>query len=378
MKEKPRLSILIVDDNSRNLQILAEILSQSKYRVAMAKDGLKALNFVSKMKPDLVLLDVMMPGMDGFDVCRRMKSENSTKDIPVIFISALKDTSDKIRGFEAGGVDYIIKPFSKEEVLARVDVHLKLKKAREELKSTNMLLSSANAARDKLFAIIAHDLRGSIGSLGKMLEMMSNKNAAHDTVREAEFIRKLGTSAKRTCDLLENLLSWARSQRGEFDYYPQETDIAQIVDVTIGSLRSIAEEKSIRLYSLVPETLPVYADVDMTMLVVRNLVSNALKFTPENGEVKIRAVAKNDFVEVSVADTGVGIPGENIDKLFRIDEHYTTCGTKNERGTGLGLLLCMEFVQKNRGTLRVESRENEGSRFVFTLPAGPFNDLTMH
>jgi two-component system sensor histidine kinase/response regulator len=368
-------SVLIVDDNTKNLQVLADILRGKKYKIATAKNGIKALKFINKIKPDIILLDIMMPEMDGIEVCQRLKQSIATKDIPVIFISALADTSDKIKGFEAGGVDYITKPFHKEEVFARVNVHLKLQKTREELKAANTLLTRANATKDKLFSIIAHDLRGPIGSLTGILETLVEQPDLLDRDQQSMIMNDFRISVKNTYHLLENLLSWANSQRGKITYHPENVRLADIIEANARLMSQIARDKSIQFYVEVPEDIYVYADPDMLLVVLRNLISNAFKFTPEFGQVKVTARPMENQVEICVSDTGVGISEGDMDKLFRFDINFTTPGTRNERGSGLGLLLCKEFVEKNGGTIWVESRKNEGSRFIVALTKPEQNNL---
>ena len=363
-------TILIVDDNPHNLQVLANILREAGYRVATAKDGGKALTFAEKRRPDLILLDVMMPEMDGFEVCRRLKASPDTQEIPVLFISALTETADKVNGFAAGGLDYITKPFQKEEVLARVHAHLSLKHAREALEGANRDLRRANATKDKLFSIIGHDLRGPIGSLIHLLEVMAENPETLTPEEQAAVLKNLYASAKGTYHLLENLLSWARSQRGVIQRNPSDFRLAERVGTSFRQLGGIARDKSITLRSAVTDDITVHADADMVLLVIRNLVSNAIKFVPEGGEVTVSAEPGEGEITVSVADTGVGIPEENRSLLFRSDTHLTTRGTHDEKGSGLGLMLCRNLVEQNGGTIRVEERPGGGSVFRFTLPPG--------
>jgi len=373
MTEDAPFAVLIVDDNVQNLQVLADILRGGNFKIAMVKDGFKALDFVSRKKPDLVLLDIMMPEIDGYEVCTRLKADKESRDIPVIFISALSDTENKIKGFGVGGVDYITKPFQRDEVYARVNAHLRLKRANEKLKTANEMLREANAAKDKLFSVIAHDLRGPIGSLCQTVEIMSE--APDDLKRDlqAELLKSLSISVKGVHYLLENLLYWAGSQSGQMPFHPGPVRLSDIVSPNIGLLDSIARSKNIRLISeIMPdsegqETL-IWADREMMEIVVRNLLSNAMKFTPDSGNISISAVRKADEVEVSVRDTGVGIKAENIGRLFHLHDHFSTRGTRSEKGSGLGLLLCKEFTEKNSGRIWVESTEGKGSDFRFTLP----------
>jgi signal transduction histidine kinase len=199
--------------------------------------------------------------------------------------------------------------------------------------------------------------------------MMVTQPELFDEERRTAFINELGSSAKRTWLLLEDLLYWARSQQGETVYRPSALNVSELAERSIRLLAPAAKAKSVRLHSEIRTPVTVFADKDMIMTVIRNLISNALKFTPESGEIRISAVSDGKTAEISVSDTGVGISKENINRLFRSDETFTTSGIRNEKGLGFGLMLCKEFVEKNRGKIRAESTEGTGSLFVFTLPA---------
>ena len=353
-------SILIIDDGPTNLHVLEKILRPEKYETILASDGIKGLELAQSEIPDLILLDIMMPQINGFEVCKRLKQDPVTQDIPVIFISAIHEISEKVKGFRIGGVDYITKPIQREEVVARVDVHLNLKRSREAL-------TNANAAKDRLMAIIGHDLRGPLGSLMQALDMLIKFDDQLDKQKRLDMMAELHNSSKRIFNLLENTLCWARSQRGDILYQPANLEIKTIIDDNIRLLGDLAEDKAIRLNCDVHEALSVYADKNMLTIVLRNLISNALKFTPEAGKVKVTAVVKQEFVEIAVVDNGVGISSENRAKLFDLENHFTTFGTMNERGSGLGLLLCKEFVEKNGGNIRMENVKKGGSAFKFTV-----------
>lgn len=361
-------TVLIVDDNAQNLQVLANILRERRFRVATARDGLKALDFLQKRKPDVILLDIMMPGMNGFEVCRRLKADDGSKDIPVLFISALTETDDKLKGFEAGALDYITKPFQKEEVFARVNAHLNLKRAQEATQAANAALKKANATKDKLFSIISHDIRSPLGGLLNSLELLTEKWDVLPDATKTEILTDLHGSVKSAFDLMENMLCWANAQRGKIDFQPENAPLRQIVDNNLRVLAGVAREKSVRIGTDIDPNLLVFADLNMAMIVLRNLIANAVKFTPEGGRIDVTAEAGETEVAVSVADTGVGIGRERLPRLFQIDDHFTTPGTRNEKGSGLGLLLCREFVERNSGRIWAEDRPGAGAVFTFTLP----------
>ena len=192
-------TILLVDDVAANLKLLGEILSTEGYKIRQVTSGLQALKVASIEKPDLILLDIMMPGMDGFEVCRQLKLNEGLKDIPVIFISALNDTENIVKALAAGGVDYINKPFQEQEVLARVRTHLKLR-------CQNRELFELNATKDRFFSIIAHDLRGPLGGFMGLTEIMADENQYFTAGERAEMMSDLRQSARNTFTLLENLL----------------------------------------------------------------------------------------------------------------------------------------------------------------------------
>ncbi len=358
MTETPH--ILIVDDTVINLQILGKILIDSGYHVTAAKSGHEALDFLQKKVPDMILLDVMMPAMDGFELCRKIKSNPATAQVPVIFITALTETKDKITGFRSGAVDYITKPLQPEEVLARVGTHLEIERQRRELED---LL----ATKDVFFSIISHDLRSPLSGLKSMCDLFTRRiDTFDDTLK-----RVVGEGNKLInllLDLTENLLLWAMSQRGEIELRPEKINLSELAGRIIPLYEAAADQKQITISSSVPSGLSVLADGNMLQTVLRNLISNAIKFTPAGGSVSISALPRDHCVEITVSDTGIGIKPENMGKLFSPGGGMKHQGTAGEKGSGLGLILCRGFVKKNGGTIRAESEPGKGSSFIFTLP----------
>lgn len=574
-----RETIFVVDDEPIILDLLFECLETQGFKVFVNTNGESALKVISQVRPDLILLDVMMPDIDGFEICRRLKANDMTKDIPVIFITALSDTVDKIKGFEMGGVDYIAKPFQLQEVLARIETHLTLqysqkslqeknillqqeiterKQAEEmlqqrnqellllnrigrmfssslefdqvlemalkevqrlldvvsasfwlivpetkelvckqiigpgrekivharlpvgqgitgwvaqhgesvispdisaderhhktvgkqndmsvhsmlsiplqvkgevigvlnlvdprvnhftkndlrvvepiaaaaaiaienarlytmaqqeiserkraeaellvahhELKEKNVQLREANASKDKFFSIISHDLRGPFNALLGYTQLIVEHFETYTQEKLKKYVKTVHTSAERLYALLENLLTWSRIQRGVMEYEPEEIALQEIAEDNIDLFISKAEQKQVVLTSSIPENTCAYADYNMMNTVIRNLVSNALKFTEAGDTIDISACDQETHIEVVVSDTGAGISPEDIPKLFRIDVQYTNVGTAGETGTGLGLILCQDLVEKNGGEIWVESEVGKGTTFRFTLP----------
>jgi CheY-like chemotaxis protein/two-component sensor histidine kinase len=362
-------NILVVDDVPANLKLLDDILNPEGYKIRLAPGGVRALRAADNDKPDLILLDIMMPDMDGFEVCRQLKEHPDLKDIPVIFISALNDTANIVKALKAGGVDYINKPFQAEEVLARVHTHLKLRRQSCELQELI-------AAKDKFFTIIAHDLRGPLISFMGLTQILADKDQDFPQELRADLANELSDHARNTFNLLENLLQWSQMERGLTDFNPEILDLEHVVAQCIKTAADTAHEKQIRITTDILGNPEVFADTNMLQTVIRNLVSNAVKFTPEGGSVTISSVSStNSTILLSVKDTGIGMDAEMQKNIFRIDVDTKRPGTNGERSTGMGLLLCKEFVEKQGGQLWVESTKDEGSAFYFTIPSPIPNEV---
>jgi two-component system, sensor histidine kinase and response regulator len=355
--------VLVVDDNPENLKVLGNILKEHDLSPAFAQNGSKALTSVNKKIPDLILLDIMMPDMDGFEVCKRLKQDEKTKEIPIIFLTAKVETDDVVKGLEFGAIDYVTKPFNSRELMVRVNTHLELKTAKEELQQ-------AIATKDKFFSIIAHDLANLFNASISSSELLVNNTVPLDEKEKIEFLELIHENLEKGYILLQNLLEWARSQTGRLQITPTDLDLQFMVERNMALLDNNAKAKHIQLISDINAKWAV-GDQHTIDTVIRNLLSNAIKFTPQNGKIEISTQQKARQIELSIQDNGVGITPENLDKLFRIDVSCTTRGTAKEKGTGLGLILCKEFVEKNDGTIGVETEAGKGSRFYFRLPLSP-------
>jgi two-component system, sensor histidine kinase and response regulator len=362
MNDRGRASILLVDDNTNNLGVLYRYLDDEGFTVLVSQDGERAIRLARDQKPDLILLDVMLPGMTGFEACEVIKADPATADIPVIFISALADVQDKVRGFQAGGVDYVTKPFQQEEVLARINAHVTIKRQREEL-------DRLNATKDRLFSVIGHDLRGPFMGLLGALELLRDSGDDIDPQTTHELISNLYDSAETTYYLLENLLEWSRSQQRLVEMNRHPIKVGEIIAGTVQLFQAGARQKGIHVSTDVPEHLTAFADRNMIGTVLRNLVSNAVKFTPSGGSVSITARESDRMVEIELRDTGIGIPPKDRDALFSLERSVTRSGTGGEKGSGLGLLLAHDYVARNGGTIDVESNPGDGTCFRVRLPA---------
>lgn len=242
------------------------------------------------------------------------------------------------------------------------------KRSSDEIKKISDELLHLNQTKDKFFTIISHDLKNPFQSINSVLKLMLNENESLTEEEKNNFLHGILNTSAKAYSLLENLLIWSKHQMGKMDFNPERFELSEEIIINIELLKNSASLKNITLTNKIDRGIYVIADRNMLNTVIRNLVTNAIKFTRENGSVEIESKINYDNVEVTVIDNGIGIPAESLSKLFRIDQSISTQGTKNETGTGLGLILCKEFVEKNRGKIRVESDPGIGTRIIFTLP----------
>ena len=361
--------ILVVDDVLSNVLLLKVLLTNEKYNVVTAMNGTQALKMVESELPDLILLDVMMPDISGFEVARQLKEKPAFAQIPIIFLTALNSTADIVKGFQMGANDFISKPFNKEELIIRVKHQISLIAAKRIIFNQNEELKRTIKGRDKLYSVIAHDLRSPMASIKMVLNMLMINLPGEKIGEEMhELLNMANQTTEELFSLLDNLLKWTKSQIGRLNVVPQDIDIVGVSAGVIEIFSMVAELKQIKINLQAPDQLEVRADIDMIKTVIRNLISNALKFSNPGSEVHVVVEEKEEQVIVSVADHGRGIKKEDQSKLLNVDTHYSTFGTKNEEGSGLGLLLCQDFVRKNGGELWFNSEEGEGSVFSFYLP----------
>lgn len=360
--------ILIVDDVVSNVLLLKILLTNEKFQVCTASNGNMCIEMAKSEHPDLILLDVMMPDLNGFDTAVILKKDPETQEIPIIFLTALNNPSDLVKGFQVGANDFLTKPFNKEELVMRVMHQIQLVAAKRIIIRQNEELRRTISNRDKMYSVIAHDLRSPMASIRMVLNLAVNV-VSKEVVGDEIFglLDKANRESEETHDLLDNLLKWTKSQTGRLSVVYQELDLDDIVPGVVDIFRMIAEMKKIDLkYIPADEKLIVHADNDMIKTIIRNFLSNAVKFTPEGKSVEVFYKREGDFARISVRDHGVGIEPDRVEAIFHTGE--TTYGTGGEEGSGLGLQLCQDFARKNGGDARVESTLGEGSTFSFTIP----------
>ncbi len=360
-------NILIVDDEMANIDIIKNALADD-HKVYYSEKPESALKILSRINIDLILLDIMMPEIDGYQLCGILKKDEALKTIPVIFITGKDDVDSIVKGFEAGAVDYITKPVEVLELKVRIKTHMELQKTRRRLQDTNNELLRLNSTKDRLFSIIGHDLRGNIGGLDSILQfLLDTKDMGLEETRT--YIRQLKSYSSFAADLLENLLNWAITQEKQSALNCEAINLSDIITRCTQVVSMAANLKNISIKNTVDNSLAIQADKNMIMTVIRNLLSNAVKFTPRNGYVTIEAVESDGAaITLTVADNGIGIEESKIEKIFDTHKDNSSAGTDGEKGTGLGLFLCRELIEKHKGKIRVESEIGKGSRFFLTLP----------
>jgi signal transduction histidine kinase len=406
-------TILVVDDQPQNIRLIGTFL-RKYYNLLIAENGPKAIDTAISKQPDLILLDIMMPNMSGFEVCEVLKKNEITKEIPIIFLTAKTETDDILKAFEIGGVDYVTKPFNAMELMARIRAHIELKNSKEIIKdqfeqlkqkneqlkktyedlehqaqhlnklymqliknetflrNTNEELKKLNEMKDRFFSIVSHDLRSPFAGILTMTDIIKNHANTFSKEELISMLKSLNETAQQTYKFIEDLLEWSRSQMGRIQMNIVEEDLHTIVTGTILTLKQQAEIKNIEINSRIQSGTFAMFDKNMMATIVRNLISNAIKFTPKGGKITLKAEAIEKegkrFIRLAVSDTGVGMTEQQVANLFSLDKVQSTPGTEKEKGTGLGIMICRDFINKMNGELSVESKLNEGTTFFVDVP----------
>ncbi len=384
--------ILCIDDEIIVLDSLKEQLQNEydDYIIEVAESGEEAMEIIDEMIENgielpVVIADFIMPGMKGDELLKQIfHLAPDTKNILLTGQASIEGVSNAVN--HANLYRFIAKPWDKEDLILTIKEALRsfyqektIIKQNIELKELNtnlerkvelrtQELKELNATKDKFFSIIAHDLRNPFNTLLGFAELIITNIHKYDKIQIEEFVGIIHKTAKNAYSLLENLLDWARSQTGRLEIKPEIINIYGIIAENIELLSNNIARKNIELVNKVNKNVKAFADPNMIHTVIRNLLSNAVKYTNFRGKIGISSKQAGKFVEISISDTGIGIKKENLDKLFRIDMNFITKGTDDEVGTGLGLIICKEFIQKSGGEIRVNSNYGKGSDFIFKIP----------
>lgn len=365
-------NVLVVDDTPANLNLLFSMLTDQGYKVRAAINGAMALKAVFAALPELILLDINMPEMNGYEVCRLLKADERTRDIPIIFISASDEIEDKVKAFQVGGVDYVNKPFQLEEVLARVESQLTLYRQRRELETMRQreitYFKELNEMKDRFVRTVSHDLKNPISVIRGYADLLLMDMEKHKPATVREYLERIKRGSDKMMALVSDLLDLARIESGmglALAPVPLHSFLRAILD----DFELLAKQKNIVLsFTPAHDDVMMLVDADRLAQVVSNLLSNALKYTPEGQRVELVAAVEDGRAHIRVIDTGLGIPEEDLphlfEKFYRVnrDEHQVP------EGTGLGLAIARAIVEQHEGDIWVESKLGEGSVFGIVLP----------
>ncbi|MEG3861613.1 hybrid sensor histidine kinase/response regulator [Microcoleus sp. herbarium12] len=372
--------ILIVDDIPANIQLLSQVLIEHGYKVRKLISGERALKAVELQVPDLILLDIKMPGMDGYEVCRQLKASEATCAIPVIFISALDDVFDKVKGFEAGGADYIIKPFEPVEVLARVSAQLKMQRLQQQLRCANVQLAAQNVQLSQeiqerqqaeanlkmLLHAVSHDLRSPLSGMSLLLQNRL-ADAGSNIVIDRRTVEVMVQSCSRQLQLIESLTATQQFDVKSASLAMKPLSLPALVQNILIERLPILNQHRVKVKQLFAADLPlVNADAQQLWRVFGNLIDNAVKYNQSGFILTVEAKKEGKMVRCTVADNGAGISPQQCARLF---EPYTRgVGVTLRQGLGLGLFICRQIVEAHGGEIGVDSELGKGARFWLTLP----------
>ena len=362
--------ILIIDDDSAVRSSLSFMLKRAGYEAQTVSGPREAMEVVRSVAPDLILMDMNFTlsttGEEGLTLLRQVKIFRP--ETPVILMTAWGSIQLAVQGMQAGAFDFITKPFRPQELVIRVQHQLSLLRAERVIRRQNEKLKKSLEARDKLYSIIAHDLRAPIGTIKMINSSIEAQKAKIKDPQISKLFEMINETTEEAFNLLENLLRWTRNQNGKTKIYATLFNLTPVARQVVSLFSAIANAKEIELINRIEGKFDIFADEDMIKTVLRNLISNAIKFTYTGGQVELSLADSGDYWTIYVKDNGKGIPKDLQAHLLKSDEYITTYGTHNEKGSGLGLILCRDFIRMNKGKLHFYSQEGIGTTFYFTIP----------
>ncbi|ACB53070.1 two-component hybrid sensor and regulator [Crocosphaera subtropica ATCC 51142] len=367
-------NILVVDDTPDNLRLLSAMLSEQGYKVRKALNGKTALNTIHQVAPDLILLDINMPSMNGYEVCQQLKDDPDTKDIPIIFISALDDVLDKVKAFELGGVDYITKPFQAEEVIARIENQLTIQRQKKQLQQEIKERAKTEQTLRIYLHAVSHDLRNPV--LGFSMILKNFLKQKQDTIEiSRKVLEQMSKSCDRQLNLINSLVETQQFEMGGISLNLKPLNLAKLSQQLATEWQPMLTEKQSTITLDIPQDLPlIKGDSDRLWRVLENLMANALKHNDPGIQLTLKADiikpekkdVKPNKIRCSLEDNGVGIDPELAATLF---ERYQRGNTaKKTLGLGLGLYLCRKIIEAHGGEIGVVTEPGQGATFWFSLP----------
>jgi two-component system sensor histidine kinase/response regulator len=361
-----RPSVLIVDDLPNNVRLLSIMLTEKGYQVRKAINGQMALNTVRSLIPDLILLDINMPDLNGYQVCEQLKADEKTREIPVIFISALDDVFDKVKAFQVGGVDYISKPFQGEEVMARIENQLTICRQKKQLQNEIKERQKTEETLEIYLHAVSHDLRNPVIGMSMILNNLIKNSQGETKEVSRKILQQMASSCDRQLTLIDSLVETRQN-----DLWGVSLELKPLSLYEIG--QQIGQEWELRLKenqatlinNFSPDLPLVNADAHHLWRVFENLLANALKHNPQGIIITFSARLEGNYLRCSIADNGVGISETQRKQLF---DRYQRGNNNNQISLGLGLYLCRQIIHAHGGEIGIMNNDEKGSQFWFTLP----------
>ena len=373
--DSSKFKILIVDDILANIEVLHETLEQEGYVISVATHGKMALDVAPHLKPDLILLDIMMPGMSGYETCQKLKANEHTRDFPVIFISAKGETEDIVEGFRVGGVDYIAKPFRREEVCSRVRTHAQLnyfkkkqKNRIQELEFQNNRLAKLDDIKNRFLGTAMHDLRNPLSSISGLSELFLRGEESYTADEKKNLVKLINKTSKDLLRMVHDLLDIAVFESGELSLKPSSGNLSDVLLAQVQVNQVYSSQKNINIVSSLEKVPDSIFDPNRIGQVMDNLINNAIKFSQPGTSVEIGLSSSEQNLEFYVKDEGPGIPEKDQSQLFTEFPKIGVYPTGGEKSTGLGLSIVKKIVEAHFGSIQVESEEGRGTVFYVQLP----------
>lgn len=363
-------TILVVDDEEINREILRALLESKGYTVIEAVNGEEALRRIAEVQPDVILLDLMMPIMDGFETCRKLKVDPVTAPIPVLLVTSLTDRSDRLKGIEAGANDFLNKPIDAEDVILRVRNALFVKRLYDEIQENYRKLKELENLKDNLILMIVHDLRQPITALSLQMQLLMMQDDSVLLRDKKEIIEQASSATNMLIEMVSSLLDVNKLEDGKMKLNMSSCDLKHLTEEIVGKLGPLKADLNISVKSTIGDVV-VICDVDLIRRVIGNLTGNALKFTPSNGEVRIIIQPEDSRIKIAISDNGIGIPEEFHERIFEKFGQVKTRKEGKKYSTGLGLTFCKLAVEAHGGEIGVQSEPGKGSTFWFILPREP-------
>lgn len=361
-------NILVVDDIAPNIRLVAGLLAPEGYEVSFANSGKKALEQVFANDFDLILLDIMMPDMDGIAVCKAIKENPEKSDIPIIFLTGKTDEISIAAAFEAGGVDYLYKPFNPVELVARVKTHLELKRARDVINQTNQELEQALKLKNQFLGMASHDLKNPLGSVHGSVKLIRRDEATRLSAKSERYLDSIQDMSQRMLELIDTFLDKAALELGRIQLKPRYGDIMETFKPLVDQYRALAAAKKQTLSLHAPAEIWMSADKHRFGQIFDNLLSNAVKYSPLGAAIAVTILDEKDWIELRVRDEGPGFTPEDKTRLFGYFQRLGAQPTGNESSTGIGLALTRQIVLLHQGEIRLESEPGQGATFIVVLP----------